>query len=138
LDYTVGQSFETPSRTITEADVVLFAGLSGDYNRIHVDDEYSKKTYFGGRVAHGALTFAVTTGLWYSAALFRDRVKAFYGVDSLRFTAPVHIGDTVHCVVNIKGVIAREHDVLVEFESKTLNQKGETVLWLVAKMLLYQ
>lgn len=114
---------------------MLFAGLSGDYNRLHTDEEYSRRGFFGRRVAHGALTFSITTGLWYAAGLFRD-VKAFYGVDSMRFTKPVYIGDTLHCEVKVVNVHERGGDLLVEFESRTLNQRGDVVLTLSGKMLV--
>src|SRR5579875_49888 len=136
MRYAEGQSYTTPSRTVTEADIALFAGLSGDYNRLHTDEEYSSRGFFGRRVAHGALTFSVSTGLWYAAGLFRD-AKAFYGVDSMRFTRPVFIGDTLHCEVRISEVSERNGDTLVEFASETINQRGEVVLVLNAKMLVH-
>ncbi|MEM3655676.1 MAG: MaoC/PaaZ C-terminal domain-containing protein [Thermoprotei archaeon] len=135
MDYKEGGSYTTPARTITEADIVLFAGLSGDYNRLHTDEEYASRGFFGGRIAHGALTFSVTTGLWYAAGLFRD-AKAFYGVDQLRFTKPVRVGDTIHCEVYVSKIYERGGNLLVEFESKTMNQRGELVLTLKGKMLV--
>lgn len=102
-DLEVGQSWTTASRTITEADVTAFAGISGDFNPIHVDAEHASSTGFGERVAHGALVLAVATGLRQQQGAFRGSLKAWVGMREWRFTAPVRFGDTIHVVTEIVG-----------------------------------
>lgn len=94
----VGDAMETGGRTITEADVVNFAGVSGDHNHVHLDAERMADSAFGERIAHGMLVLSVATGLiWQSRSQkVRDAVVAFYGIDRLRFRAPVFFGDRVH------------------------------------------
>lgn len=94
----VGDTMETGGRTITEADVVNFAGVSGDHNHVHLDAEKMADSAFGERIAHGMLILSVATGLiWQSRSQeVRDAVVAFYGIDRLRFRAPVFFGDRVH------------------------------------------
>jgi acyl dehydratase len=94
----VGETAETEARTITEADVVNFAGVSGDFNHLHLDAERMSESGFGGRIAHGMLVLSVATGLLWQARTpeQRDALVAFYGIDSLRFRAPTFPGDTVH------------------------------------------
>ncbi len=127
-DLEVGSAFETPRRTITEADVVAFAGLSGDYNPLHTDDEFAKSGPFGRRIGHGVLTLAVLTGLWDRLGLLAGSVEAFYGIDRLRFTRPVFFGDTIHATVKVVGKKEREKNGLVAFSNEVVNQRGETVL----------
>ena len=105
-DFTPDRTFESRGRTITEVDVVLFAGLSGDFIELHTNEEFAKRSMFGRRIAHGALIFSISTGLVSQANLVNDTVLAFYGVDKLRFTKPVFIGDTVRVH---KRVVATQH-----------------------------
>lgn len=94
----VGDTDQTEARTITEADVVNFAGVSGDFNHLHTDAERMADSQFGQRIAHGTLVFSIATGLlWQSRSeTERESLVAFYGVDNLRFVGPVVFGDTVH------------------------------------------
>ncbi|MFD1587405.1 MaoC/PaaZ C-terminal domain-containing protein [Halorientalis brevis] len=94
----VGETDRTEARTITEADVVNFAGVSGDFNHLHMDAERMEDSQFGQRIAHGTLVFSVATGLlWQSRSeAERESLVAFYGVDDLRFVGPVVFGDTIH------------------------------------------
>jgi acyl dehydratase len=94
-DFTAGGVHESRGRTVTEADIVNFAGLSGDFVELHTNEEYARKSPFGRRIAHGALVFSISTGLMTQMNLINDTVLAFYGIDKLRFTGPVFIGDTV-------------------------------------------
>ncbi|PSP81441.1 hypothetical protein BRC81_00310 [Halobacteriales archaeon QS_1_68_20] len=130
VDLDPGDSFTTAARTITEADVVNFAGVSGDFNYLHVDAERTADAEYGERVAHGALVFSVATGLIWQA---RDRgdVVAFYGVDDLRFVAPVFVGDTVHAevtVTEIEGTDAPDAEALVRHEVRVRDQDDEVVM----------
>ncbi|MBZ6496720.1 MaoC/PaaZ C-terminal domain-containing protein [Natrinema longum] len=92
-----GDRMVTQGRTITEADVTNFAGVSGDFNHLHTDGARMADSSFGERIAHGMLVLSAATGLiWQTrSTLERESVVAFYGMDDLRFTAPTFIGDTI-------------------------------------------
>ena len=127
-DFQVGMTFETPRRTITESDVVAFAGLSGDYNPLHTDEEFAKSGPFGRRIGHGVLTLAVLTGLWDRLGFLTTTVEAFYGIDKLRFTRPVFFGDSLKATVKVVDKKERESNGLVVFSNEVVNQRRETVL----------
>ncbi|MDI9611361.1 MAG: MaoC/PaaZ C-terminal domain-containing protein [Archaeoglobales archaeon] len=120
--------FETAGKTITEADIVNFAGVSGDWNRIHLDEEFAKKTQFGRRIAHGLLTLAITSGLTTRLRLTEDSLIAFYGIEKLRFTKPVFIGDTIRGVVEVEGKEDKGEYGVVAFKISTLNQNDEVAM----------
>jgi acyl dehydratase len=98
-DYVVGAQRVTSGRTITEADVVIHAGHTGDYFPHHVDAEFARHTQFGQRIAHGTMTFGIGIGL---TATQINPVAFTYGYDKVRFPKPVFIGDTLHTRVTIK------------------------------------
>lgn len=127
-DYAVGDEFATPARTITEADVVAFAGLTGDYNRLHTDAEYMRQSPFGERIAHGLLGLSIVNGLKYRTDMDSDGVIAFLGL-SWQFSAPIKLGDTIRAVLRVTG--ARETSKpdrgVVVFGVTALNQRDETV-----------
>jgi 3-hydroxybutyryl-CoA dehydratase len=100
-EFEVGQRVITAGRTVTESDVVAFAGLSGDYNQIHTDSEFSKTTPFGQRVAHGVLVLSIATGLIAQAGFIEGTVLAFREINNWKFAKPVFIGDTVHVIADI-------------------------------------
>ena len=102
--------FKTYAKTITEADIVLFAAVSGDYNAIHTNEEYAAATIFKGRIAHGMLSASVI-----SAALANKLPGpgAIYMSQNLRFRAPVRAGDTVRATVTVKELIPEKHRVLL-------------------------
>lgn len=127
-DFLPGMTFTTPGRTVTEADVVGFAALSGDYNPLHTDEEFAKAGRFGKRIAHGVLTLAILTGLWDKMGIVAGSVEAFYGIDELKFTEPVFFGDTLHAVIKVTEKKERETDGMVTLSNEVLNQKSETVL----------
>jgi 3-hydroxybutyryl-CoA dehydratase len=95
-DYIVDHVTTSRGRTVTEADIVNFAGLSGDFVELHMNEEYARNGPFGRRIAHGALIFSISTGLMVQMTSNHEAIIAFYGVDKLRFIAPVFIGDTIH------------------------------------------
>ena len=136
-DFIVNSASTTRSRTVTEADIVNFAGLSGDFVELHVSEAYAAKGPFGKRIAHGALVFSISTGLSVQLNQIQDTVIAFYGVDKLRFTRPVFIGDTIHVV---KKVTAKEQKGpgrgLVTFETTVLNQNDEPVIVYIDKLMM--
>jgi acyl dehydratase len=127
-DFATGQEFTSRGRTITEADVVNFAGLSGDYIELHTSEEYARQGPFGRRIAHGLLTLSISSGLMTQMNLFTDTVVAFYGIDRLRFTKPVFLGDTVHVVKRVAELVPKEKAGVVTFETSVFNQNGEPVL----------
>src|SRR5882672_12152141 len=89
----VGEEYESPGRTVTEADIVIFAGLSGDYNVLHTDAEFMKQSIFGERIAHGLLGLAIQSGL-LTRAMQPYATIAFGGL-KWKFKAPIKIGDTI-------------------------------------------
>ena len=100
-DVEVGFRFETPSRTVTETDLVNFAGVSGDFNTLHTDERFAANTIYGGRIAHGALVLALATGLRQRAGLFDGTLMGLLEIRTWRFRAPVRIGDTIRVVNEI-------------------------------------
>ena len=126
-DLAVGQEFTSPGRTVTEADIVIFAGLSGDYNVLHTDAEHMKSSIFGERIAHGLLGLSIEQGL-----ASRGEPVAAHGVLSglrWKFKGPIKIGDTVH----VRSRIASKKDGpeasrgFVTVERELVNQLGEVV-----------
>ena len=136
-DFVIDSVSTSRSRTITEADIVNFAGLSGDFVELHMSETYAAQGPFGKRIAHGALIFSISTGLTIQLGQITNTVIAFYGVDKLRFTKPVFIGDTIHVA---RKVISKEPKGegrgVVTFETNVLNQHGDTVVIYYDKLLL--
>jgi len=128
-EWEIGAEFETPARTVTEADIVQFAGLSGDYNPLHIDEEYCKTTIFGGRIAHGPLVYAIAAGLLFQLHLYDDTLIAFLGFEDLRFTKPVKPGDTIHARVEVleKTETSRADRGVMKRQLQVFNQRGEVV-----------
>ncbi len=100
-EFQAGQCFETAGRTVTESDVVAFAGLSGDYNQIHTDAEFSKTTPAGQRMAHGLLCLSIASGLAMRSGFLEGTVLAFREIDDWKFVKPVFLGDTIHAELEI-------------------------------------
>lgn len=94
-DVEVGLRFETPRRTVTEADLVAFAGVSGDFNPLHTDAGFAAQTSYGERIAHGALVLSLATGLRQRVGLFDGTLLGLLEIRRWRFAAPVRIGDTI-------------------------------------------
>ena len=126
--FQVGDSIESAGRTITEADIVQFAGLSGDWNQMHTDAEYCKGTVYGQRVAHGLLVLSVASGLAMRLGFLETTVKAFMGLE-WKFRAPVMIGDTIRmrATVTKKYEMARLGGGVVIFHVDVLNQADRVV-----------
>ncbi len=127
-DINIGEKYVSSGRTVTECDIVNFAGMSGDYNPLHTDSEYARKSVFGERIAHGALTFSVMTGLWDQLGFLRETVIAFYGVDRMRFIKPVYIGDTLQLELEFIKKQDRGKDGLITVLNRVFNQKNEEVM----------
>jgi acyl dehydratase len=105
-DFEVGETFESPRRTVTETDIVNFVGLSWDMNALHTDEESARIGPFGRRIAHGALGIAIVTGLLARLGHLQGTALAMLGVDDWRFCHPIFAGDTVHVRVTIDAVRA--------------------------------
>ena len=128
-DYVVGAQRVTSGRTITEADLVIHAGHTGDYFPHHVDAEFARQTQFGQRIAHGTMTFAIGVGLTAGQI---NPVAFTYGYDKLRFPKPVFIGDTLHTRITIKHKeedFKRKDFGRVIEACEILNQRDEVVLY---------
>jgi acyl dehydratase len=137
-EFEVGMNFISPGRTITESDIVSFAGLSGDYTQIHTDIEFSKQTPVGRRVAHGLLGVAVASGLAVRTGVLEGTVIAFREIVDWKFIKPVFIGDTVRVaqeIVELKE-IPRLGGGAVNIELRLLNQNDDVVMKGVWKVLV--
>jgi acyl dehydratase len=100
-EFEVGKRFKTPRRTVTEGDIVAFAGLSGDFEAIHTDAEYAASTPFGQRVAYGLLGLSMVSGLATRSGFIEGTVLAFREIKNWKFTLPVFIGDSIHAEIEV-------------------------------------
>ena len=101
-EFTVGQKMVTEKRTITENDIMTFAALSGDDNRIHTDSEFSKTTQFGRQIAHGMLGLSIASGLAWQTGILDGTVIAFREVNDWKFVKPVFIDDSIYVELETK------------------------------------
>ena len=127
-EFEIGRILVTAARTITEADIITFAGLSGDFNQIHTDAEFAAKDTFGQRVAHGLLVQSIATGLAVQSGIIEGTVLAFREL-SAKFSLPIFIGDTVHVKIEIKDKKAfpRLGGGNVVMKYSVINQHGKAV-----------
>lgn len=123
----VGEEYLSPGRTVTEADIVIFAGLSGDYNVLHTDAEFMKSSIFGERIAHGLLGLAIQSGL-LTRAMRPYATLAFLGL-RWKFKGPIKIGDTIKVRARVisKKETSKPDRGIVTLERQVINQKGEVV-----------
>ncbi len=139
-DLGVGNSFDSPTRTVTEADVVNFACLSADFNRLHVDAEFAKGTAYGQRIAHGLLVLAVMSGLVTRMQLNQHLEPSLMGLLAIQchFPKPTFIGDTLHVRVEVaaKNETSKPDRGVVEFRRQVINQRGEVVVEGTWKLLV--
>jgi acyl dehydratase len=125
-DFEVGQSVVTPGRTVTEADVVAYAGLSGDFNPIHVDESFAQQSIYGSRIAHGLIGVAFTSGLLARLGLFDGTSIAFLSLE-WQFRLPIRIGDTIRVRQTVRSA-RRTSDGkrgVLSFDIEVLNQLDE-------------
>ena len=117
-EFEVGGRLRTPARTVTEGDIVTFAGVSGDYNLIHTDEVYATGSGFGRRVAHGLLGLSIVSGL------------AFREINEWKFSLPVFIGETIHAELEIDEIkpLPRLGGGLVGLTIDVKNQRGQSVM----------
>src|SRR5512141_1370809 len=100
-EFQVGEKVTTKTHTVTDSDIMTFAALSGDDNRIHTDAEFSSKGPFGKRIAHGLLGLSIASGLLWQTGILDGTVIAFRGVNEWKFIKPIFIGDVVHAELNV-------------------------------------
>ena len=127
--FTVGDEFVCQARTVTEADTVNFAGVSGDYNPLHTDDEFGKTTPFGSRIAHGVLSLAIATGQANQLGVFEGTTIALMQ-QVVKYTGAVKFGDTIHLELKVaeKKETSKTDRGVVIFDAAVLNQHGKSVI----------
>ena len=130
-DLHVGMSFRSPGRTITDADLVAFAGLTGDYSELHTSDVYARSSEFGRRVAHGMLGLAYAHGLmWARTGELRETAIAFLGIDDWKFLQPIFIGDTIfvnYRIAELRDSKSRPTQAIATFDVEVVDQTGRVV-----------
>lgn len=126
-DLKVGDEFESQRRTVTEADIVNFAGISGDFTAIHVDHEAARAGPFGAPIAHGILGMAIASGLGTMAP--RAETVAFLGIADWKFLRPIKAGDTIHVLTKVASLEPARNGRrgTVTWERTVINQVGEMV-----------
>ena len=119
----------TASRTISESDIMLFAGLTGDYNELHTSATFAAKTAFSERIAHGMLTLSMANGLYMRTGLFNESTVANLGIKEWRFGKPVKIGDTISVKISLheKHLSSRKDRGIVNWNIEVVNQNEEVV-----------
>ncbi len=128
-EFAIGMEWTTPGRTVTETDVVQFAGMSGDWNPLHSDAEFAAQSRFGQRLAHGTLGLVLATGLTARLGLIDGTAIAARGIGEWKFKKPIFIGDTVHVRIRVSAVEAVPHlnGGMVTLWLSLGNQRGEEV-----------
>jgi acyl dehydratase len=141
-DVEMNYTIVSPGRTVTETDVMMFAGLSGDYNPLHTDEELMKESQFGKRIAHGMLGLSIATGLVSRTFDFEGTAIALLGINNWKFLKPIFIGDTIRVRITViekrlsksnpsQGVINRLYEIINQNEETV--QKGELPLMVKTK-----
>ena len=127
-DLHVGMQFRSPGRTITDADLMAFAGLTGDFSELHTSDVYAKASQFGRRVAHGMLGLAYAHGLmWARTGELRETAIAFLGIDEWKFVEPIFIGDTIfvdYQLASLRDSKSRPTQAIASFDVQLVDQDG--------------
>ena len=125
-DVQVGDTWQSGARTVTETDVVMFAGLTGDFNPLHVDDEFARESFYGQRIAHGLYGTSLVAGLGSHSPLMRT--EAFVAIRDWYFLKPMFLGDTMHVHTEVleKRESGRRRGTVV-WKRQLINQKGEIV-----------
>src|SRR6476660_4927569 len=138
-DLFAGMRFRSPGRTILDADLIGFAGLTGDYSELHTSDVYGKASQFGKRVAHGMLGLAYAHGLmWPRTGELRETAIAFLGITDWRFVGPIFIGDTIfvnYVLTELRDSASRPTQAIAVFDVSVVNQ-DDTIVQRGRKALL--
>ena len=134
-EFEIGQEFTSGRRTITETDVVMFSGLSGDYNPLHTDKVFAQQTPFKQRIAHGMLIASISTGLAQTLGVFEGTTLALME-QTFQYKAPVFFGDTIHFRLRVKALkpSSKGGKGVVTFEAEIVNQDDTIVIaghWVV-------
>ncbi len=126
-DFPLDEEYVSPGRTVTETDLVMFSGVSGDFNQLHSDAEFAKNSYFGQRIAHGALILSMATGLTGRLGVIEGTAIAFLGM-TWKFSKPVFFGDTVRVMLQAlkKRAVSPEAGMVIAAVS-VINQRDEVV-----------
>ncbi|MFP3855070.1 MAG: MaoC/PaaZ C-terminal domain-containing protein [Anaerolineales bacterium] len=129
-EFEVGQRIVTPARTVTEADIVTFAGLSGDFTSIHTDSVHAEASPFEQRVAHGLLGLSIASGLAVRTGILEGTVLAFREINDWKFSLPIYIGDTIHVELEVDSAKAmpRLGGGLLQLVMEVHNQRVEMVM----------
>lgn len=129
-EFQVGDRLRTRARTVTEGDIVTFAGVSGDFNSIHTDEVYATQSGFGRRVAHGLLGLSIVSGLAVRTGILEGTVLAFREINEWKFSLPVFIGDTIFADLEVDQVkpFPRLGGGLVGLSFDVKNQSGQSVM----------
>jgi acyl dehydratase len=129
-DFAVGDSVVTAGRTVDIGDIIAFAGLTGDHYALHTDEEYCRSTQFGGRIAHGPLTYGFAVGLVGLSGFLGDAIIAFVETQGLRALAPVYPGDTLRVRAEVVETVPghKPHYGTLHIDYSVLNQKDEEVM----------
>jgi acyl dehydratase len=127
-EFQPGRKFESPCRTVTESDTVLFASLSGDFNPLHIDEEFAKNSAYGRRMAHGALVQSLMTGLIAQLGIFEGTVVALRRLDTT-FKRPVFLGDTLQASIKVeeRRELRGRDDGIVVFSTRMTNHQDQIV-----------
>lgn len=130
-DLFVGMQFRSPGRTITDADLISFAGLTGDFSELHTSDIYAQSSQFGQRIAHGMLGLSYAHGLmWARTGELRETAIAFMGISDWRFIGPIYIGDTIfvnYTLAELRDSKSRPTQAIATFDVELVKQKGAVV-----------
>jgi acyl dehydratase len=129
-DFAVGDAVMSPGRTVDICDITAFAGLTGDHYPLHVNEEYGKSTRFGGRIAHGPLTFSLAVGQIGLSGFLGDAITAFVECQEMRALAPVFPGDTIRVRAEVTGAEPGKSPKYgtLRLDYTVLNQKDEDVM----------
>lgn len=128
-EFEIGDRYQSQARTVTEADVVAFAGISGDFNPLHTDAEFGKSTPFGERIAHGMLLVAIATGMANWTGVFEGTTIALME-QLIRYKGVVKFGDTIHLELEVmeKTPTSKPDRGVVKYAARVINQRGEVVI----------
>ena len=140
-EFSVGQKVVTVGRTVSEADIFTFAGLTGDFNEIHTNAAFASKTQFGQRIAHGLLGLSLATGLIMRTGLLEGTVLAFREINEWKFVKPFYIGDTIYAELTVTetkalpriGGGALISSIAVKNQNDDICQRGSLNLLVLSK-----
>ena len=128
-DFNIGDEFVSSTRTFTETDLVLFGGMTGDFNLVHTDEEFAKKTMYGTRVSYGLLGLSLGMGLLQRLGILESTGMAYLEVTNWKFKGVIKIGDTIHSVSRVvdKKETSKPDRGVINIEMSVMNHHGEEV-----------